>query len=147
MVVPADTVRLTNACPVFVSEDVRKTVLFYVDRLGFTSATHYDKIDNFATLYRDSIELVIVQSRIGKPQSNTKQYGAGYDAYIDTDTVGGVDLVYEEFLLKDVKMVSSPRKTDYGSYEFVFQDVDGRLIGVGLIHDKEVYFKDSAMKV
>lgn len=83
----------------------------------------------------------------GKPESNTARYGAGYDAYIDTDTVGGVDLVYEEIVRKGVTIVSGPRKTDYGSYEFVFQDVDGRLIGVGLIHDKEVYFKDSAMKV
>ena len=143
---PAHTVRLTNACPVFVSQDVRKTVLFYVERLGFTSATHYDKIESFATVYRDSIELVIVQSILGKPQSNTKRYGAGYDAYIDTDTVGGVDLVYEEFLLKGVTMVSSPRKTDYGSYEFVFEDVDGRRVGIGLIHDNAVYFESSDKK-
>jgi len=140
-------VRLTNACPVFVSRDVRKTVLFYVDRLGFTSATHYDKSVDFATVYRDSIELVIVQSKFGKPESNTKRYGAGYDAYIDTDTVGGVDLVYEEVLLKGVKIVSTPRKTDYGSYEFVFEDIDGRLIGIGLIHDNGVYFQNSEMKV
>ena len=142
-----DTVRLTNACPVFVSQDVRKTVLFYVDMLGFTSAAHYDTIDRFATVYRDSVELVIVQSKLGKPVSNTARYGAGYDAYIDTDTVGGVDLIYEEIVRKGVTIVSGPGTTDYGTYEFVVQDIDGRLIGIGLVDDKEVYVTSSAMTV
>ena len=136
-------VKLTNLCPVFISEDVRKTVKFYVEKLGFKFATHYDKIDNFATIYRDSIEFVIVQSKFGKIESNTKRYGAGYDAYIDTDTVGAVDIVYEEFISKGVKIVSKPGKTDYGSYEFVIEDIDGRLIGIGLIYHKETFFKNS----
>jgi len=33
--------------------------------------------------------------------------------------------------------------TDYGSYEFVFKDIDGRNIGAGLIADKIKYFEDS----
>lgn len=136
-------VRLTNVCPVFLSEDVKKTVDFYVEKLGFKFATHYDKIDNFATIYRDSIEFVIVQSKFGQIQSNTKRYGTGYDAYIDTDTVSGVNIFYEECVSKEVHIVSKPHKTDYGSYEFVIEDIDGRLIGIGLIYSNQIYFKDS----
>lgn len=58
------SVRLTNICPVFVSEDVKKTVNYYVETLGFKYANHFDKIDNFATVYRDEIEIVIVQKNI-----------------------------------------------------------------------------------
>lgn len=136
-------VKLTNVCPVFTSENVRKTVDFYVEKLGFKYATHYDKIDNFATIYRDDIEFVIVQSKFGEVESNTKRYGAGFDAYIDTDTVEGVDLVFEEFKAKGVTIISDPRKTDYGSYEFVIEDIDGRLLGIGLIYSNQIYFEKS----
>ncbi|MDP4093300.1 MAG: VOC family protein [Bacillota bacterium] len=139
-------VKLINLCPVFVSEDVKKTVKFYTEKLGFKSATHYDKIENFATIYRDEIEFVIVQAKFGKIESNTQRYGTGYDAYIDTDTVDGVDIIYEEYLSKGVKIISKPRKMDYGSYEFVFEDIDGRFIGVGLIYNKNIYFKNSDFK-
>jgi len=140
-------VKLTNLCPVFISENLRTTVDFYIEKLGFKAAKHYDKIDNFATLYRDSIEFVIVQAKFGEIQSNTKQYGVGYDAYIDTDTVQGIDIIYQEFKDKGVKIISKPRKTDYGSYEFVIEDIDGRLLGIGLIYDKENYFKNSDIKI
>lgn len=102
-----------------------------------------NKIDDFATLYRDSIELVVVQSKFGKVESNAKIYGAGYDIYINPDTIGGVDGLYHEFLSNGVKVIEEPRKTDYGSYEFVVEDIDKRLIGIGLIYDNKIYFENS----
>lgn len=135
--------RLGNLCPVFVSADVRETVKFYTEKLGFTSARHYDQIESFATIYRDDIEFVIVQAKQGVVESNLQRYGAGYDAYIDPATIEGVDLIYAEFRDKGVKIVSAPQMTAYGSYEFVFEDLDGRQIGVGRIRDNETYFKNS----
>lgn len=46
---------LTNICPIFISDDIKKTVIFYVEKLGFQYSNHIDKIDNFATIYKDSI--------------------------------------------------------------------------------------------
>lgn len=138
--------RLCNLCPVFVSGDVRATVKFYTEKLGFHSAKHYDKIESFATIYRDDIEFVIVQARQGVVESNLRRYGAGYDAYIDPATIEGVDLIYAEFKSNGCKIVSAPQMTAYGSYEFVFEDIDGRQIGVGRIRDDETYFKDSDFK-
>jgi catechol 2,3-dioxygenase-like lactoylglutathione lyase family enzyme len=138
-----ENAKLVNVCPVLISEDIVKTVNFYVEKLGFKYAKHYDKIDNFATLYRDSIELVVVQSKFGKVESNAKRYGAGYDIYIDPNTVESVDVIYKEFLSKGVSIIEEPRKTDYGSYEFVVEDIDSRLIGVGIIFEKEIYFENS----
>lgn len=135
--------RFVNLCPVFLTQDIKKTVQFYTEQLGFKSSKHYDKIEKFATIYRDDIEFVIVQAIKGKVKSNVERYGAGYDAYIDTKTPKGIDSIYEEFKAKDVKIISKPHKTDYGSYEFIIEDIDGRLIGIGRIIDEEYYFKNS----
>lgn len=72
--------RLVNLCPVFACPDLRRTVKFYTEKLGFKSARHYDKVENFATIYRDEIEFVLVQARQGEVLSNTQRYGVGYDA-------------------------------------------------------------------
>ena len=135
--------KFVNLCPVFVSPDIRRTVQFYVEKLGFQPARHFDKIENFAALYRDEIEFIIVQAQQGKVQSNLRRNGAGYDAYIDPATLKGIDLIYEEYRDQGVKIVSEPHQTPYGSYEFVFEDIDGRQIGVGRITDRSTFFTDS----
>ena len=136
-------VKLVNICPVFVSEDVRRTAEYYVNVLGFRYASHFDKADQFAALYRDSVEIVVVQKQKDKVESNRKRYGNGFDAYIDPDTLEGVDDLFHELQQKQVKILTEPRITDYGSYEFVFEDIDGRVIGVGLIANKDMFFADS----
>lgn len=135
--------RFVNLCPVFVSQDIQKTVQFYTEKLGFTSAQHYDKIDYFAALYRDDIEIIVVQAQKGAVASNRQRYGAGYDAYINTATASGVDQMYAEFTAKGVKTITPPRTTDYGSYEFVIEDRDGRWLGIGIIVDRETLFEHS----
>ncbi len=135
--------KLTSICPVFIANDVKATAKYYVEVLGFSYAHHFDKIENFATLYRDEIEIVVVQRQRGVIEANQVRYGAGYDAYIDPDTLEGVNLLYQEFKTKGVKLLDEPHITDYGSLEFSFEDCDGRIIGVGLIAQNETFFKES----
>jgi len=135
--------KFADICPVFLTDDVIKTTEFYVSKLGFKYAKHFDKSETFSTVYRDSIEIIIMQKRKGKVESNTEKYGNGEDAYIVTDTVDGVKDVYNEYLNNGVKIIKEPCITDYGSLEFIFEDVDGRKIGVGRISNKELYFKNS----
>jgi predicted lactoylglutathione lyase len=135
--------RLVNLCPVFPSPDIQRTVQFYTEKLGFYSAKHYDKVENFATLYRDEIEFVIIQAQKGQLESNLQRYGAGYDAYIDPASHEEIELLYNEFLNNGVKILTPPHMTEYGSYEFVFEDIDGRRIGVGRVFNPELYFKNS----
>ena len=143
-----DGSRFVSLCPVFISRDIEKTVEFYTEKLGFKSAKHYDKAENFATLYRDDIEFVIIQAKSGEITSTTQGHRTGNDdAYIVTATPEGVDPIYEEFKAKGVKILSKPHMTDYGSYEFTIEDIDGRQIGIGRISDKAVYFKDSDFDV
>lgn len=135
--------QLAAVCPVLVSHDIRQTVKYYVEVLGFWSARHYDSVETFAAIYRDAIEFIIVQARHGQVESNARRYGAGYDAYINPATVAGVDTICEEYRSRGVKILEAPRLTDYGSYEFVIEDIDGRQIGIGRVQDEGRFFKES----
>lgn len=133
---------LDNIAPVFVSSDVKRTAEYYRDVVGFELVANYENDEPFATLYRDTVEIVVVQAARGQVESNLQRYGAGFDAYLDTDELAGVDLLYEELLGKGAHIAAAPALTAYGSYEFVLEDIDGRRIGIGLIKDEGVFFKN-----
>lgn len=124
--------KLVNAAIVFIAPDVKKTTDYYRDILGFRVVEHFDKEESFAALYRDEIEIIIVQSRFGEVVSNQERYGAGCDAYLDPHTVEGVDTLYDEWKENGAKILTPPHLTAYGSYEFVLEDIDGRRICAGL---------------
>jgi predicted lactoylglutathione lyase len=132
--------KLVNAVIVFVASDARKTAQYYRDVLGFRVVEHFDKAQAFAALYRDEIEMIIVQSRYGNVVSNQERYGAGYDAYIDPEEIEDVDTLYNEWKENGAKIVNPPSLTSYGCYEFVLEDIDGRRIGIGRIKDNDVFF-------
>jgi catechol 2,3-dioxygenase-like lactoylglutathione lyase family enzyme len=131
--------KLVNAVIVFVVSDAPKTAAYYRDVLGFRVVDHFDKEEAFAALYRDEIEMIVVQSRFGNVLSNQERYGAGYDAYIDPEDIEDVDILYEEWKGKGAKILNPPALTAYGCYEFVVEDIDGRRIGIGLIKDNAVF--------
>jgi len=133
--------RLDNVAPVLVSPNIRRTADYYRDVLDFDLVEHYESPEPFATLYRDSVEFVVVQAARGRVESNSARYGAGYDAYLDPETVAGVDLLYEELRGNGAQIAAAPAMTPYGSYEFVLEDIDGRRIGIGRIKDEHVFFK------
>ena len=134
--------RLNNIAPILVSSEVRRTAEYYRDVLGFELVEHYENPEPFATLYRDTVEIVVVQAVRGRIESNAERYGTGYDAYLDTDQVAGVDLLYNELRGKGAHIVAAPATTPYGSYEFALEDIDGRRVGIGRIKDEGVFFKD-----
>ena len=133
--------RLDNIAPVLVSPDLRRTAEYYRDVLGFELVENYENVEPFATLYRDSVEIVVVQATRGEVESNSARYGAGYDVYLDPEELAGVDLLYEELRGKGAQIAAAPTLTPYGSYEFVLEDIDGRRIGIGRIKDEDVFFK------
>ena len=54
--------KLVNAVIVFVAPDARRTAEYYRDVLGFRVVEHFDKAEAFSALYRDEIEIVVVQA-------------------------------------------------------------------------------------
>lgn len=138
--------RLINCAAVFVTENVKRTAEYYHDVMGFQVVENYNKAEPFVALYRDDIEIIVVQSKSGKVLSNKERYGAGYDVYLDPETVEGVDTLYLELKGKGAKIANPPALTPYGCYEFVVEDVDGRLIGIGLIKNREQFFGDEGRR-
>ena len=132
--------KLVNCAPVFVCPDVKKTAVYYKNILGFKSVEHFDHKEPFAALYRDAVEIIVVQSRFGEVLSNRKRHGAGYDVYLDPEEVEGVDMLYTELKDKGARIVRSPHRTPYATYEFLVEDIDGRIIGIGRIEDKKKFF-------
>ena len=58
-----------------------------------------------------------------------------------SDTVEGVDEMYTELSARGAAIVRPPADTEYGSYEFVVEDVDGRHVGIGRIRDHATFFR------
>ena len=133
--------KLINAAAVFVTPNVRATADYYRDVFSFTVVEHYDAEEAFATIYRDSVEVVLVEAKRGEVEPNRARYGAGFDIYFDPDTLEGVDAMHAELMAKGARILGEPAMTPYGSCEFVVEDVDGRLIGIGRISDRERFFQ------
>ena len=94
--------RLENVAPVLLSADVAKTTEYYRSVLGFEVVEHYGAGEPFATLYRDGVEIIVVQARFGEVEPNALRFGAGYDLYLDPEDVEGVDLLHTEFASRGV---------------------------------------------
>jgi catechol 2,3-dioxygenase-like lactoylglutathione lyase family enzyme len=134
-----DKAKLDNAPVLLPTPDVSKTAAYYRDILGFLVIEHLDAEDPFAAAYRDEVELVFVQMKSGEFLPNHVRYGAGYDVYLDPDTVDGVDEIYAEVVAAGAHIVREPAMVGYGSYEFVLEDVDGRWVGVGRVRDRSFF--------
>jgi uncharacterized glyoxalase superfamily protein PhnB len=131
---------LSSCAIVLVSGEIEKAASYYRDVLGFRVVEHYDFEEKFATLYRDSVEIIFVQAKFGIVQSNRTRYGAGFDAYLVPENPEAVQAFYTEIRDRGAKIVQEPTLTTYGSLEFVFEDLEGRLIGIGCIKDEGTFF-------
>jgi catechol 2,3-dioxygenase-like lactoylglutathione lyase family enzyme len=127
--------KLVNCAAVLVAPDVRKTAEWYREKLGFRVVGKFDSPEPFAALYRDSVELILVQAKFGTVENNRIRYGAGHDVFLAPETPAGVDGLHAEFAARGVRIVQTPQWTPYGVYEMVLEDPDGRRIGVGCIRD------------
>jgi catechol 2,3-dioxygenase-like lactoylglutathione lyase family enzyme len=129
--------KLLSCAIVLVTSDIKKTVKYYNELLGFKIVTHYENEEKFAACYRGNVEIVLVELSKDKIESNQDRYGAGYDAYLVPEDV---DSFYKELKDKEVKIVDELAMTVYGSYEFAIEDIDGRRIGIGRVRDKKKFF-------
>ena len=111
----ANRVKLSNGAIVFVTPDVKEAAVYYRDVLGFRVVEHLDNAEPFATLYRDTVEIIIVQAKHGVVASNLERYGAGYDAYLDPERLEDVDRIFEELQQRGAIIVSPPGMTTYVS--------------------------------
>lgn len=120
---------ITGMSCIFPVPDIRKTAEYYVRCLGFRAVEWLDCEEPHICLYRDSVEIVLLQANTDKVLPNRELYGYGEDAYLYT---GCQEALEEDFVKKGVKIVRPLRITDYQNKEFVIEDIDGRWLAFGL---------------
>ncbi len=131
--------RLINAAPVLAVSDLRRSVEWYKAKAGFHAVEHLESDEPFAALYRDAVEIILVQAQFGTVERNRVRYGAGYDLFLAPESPEQVDTFHAELAARDVRIIRGPALAPYGVREFVFEDADGRWIGVGCIQDEGAF--------
>lgn len=114
---------------IFPVSDVKKTAEFYVLKLGFRKAEYLEGKEPHICLYRDTVEIILLQSNTDKVLTNRLLYGYGYDAYLYTENQEQLE---KEFTTKGVKIIKHLHTTDYQNKEFVIEDLDGRWLAFGV---------------
>ena len=109
--------------------DMKKTANYYKKNLEFTIVAYLNSESPHICLYRDSVEIVLLQSKLQQIQPNRILHGTGYDGYF---TGKNIKPFYEECVKNNVKIVKPLAMTDYGNLEFVLEDNDERWICIGV---------------
>lgn len=120
---------LKKLTPNLMVEDVRKTLDFYHDVLGFETLTTVEEGGEigFAIVQRDDVQLMF-QSRKSLsenvPALTGSPIGASQTFYIE---VTDVQALYDQ-LRDKVEIVVDMHSTFYGTKEFYFRDVNGYIL-------------------
>lgn len=114
---------------IFPTLDIIRTANFYEQKMGFKAVQYLDANEPHICLYRDTTEIILTKTNGQNVIPNRELYGYGYDAYFITDNL---EVLHEEFINSNVKIVRSLKHTDYRNNEFVIEDIDGRWIAFGI---------------
>jgi len=116
-------VRMTSLAPILTTEDMDRSVRFYVDVLGFTCGM---QTPGYANLYRDAVRIMLAA-----PNAHGDWKGANFTGqlYIDLETADEVDALWAT--VKDrAEVIHAVDDFDYGAHEFGIRDDNGILSGV-----------------
>lgn len=114
---------------IFPAPNIKKTAEFYVEKLGFEAAEYLECDEAHICLYKDNVEIILLQANGDEVLPNRKLYGYGYDAYLYTDNQEQIE---KEFIAKGIKIIKPLNMTDYQNKELVIEDFDGRWLAFGL---------------
>ena len=117
---------------IFKTPDIIKTSEFYEKVMKFRAERYLDAQEPHIWLYRDSTEIMLLQSNGEEVIPNRKLYGYGYDAYFLTTDPKSMQ---KEFIKAGAIIVRQLFHTDNNELEFVVEDIDGRWICCGVKED------------
>jgi catechol 2,3-dioxygenase-like lactoylglutathione lyase family enzyme len=103
--------------------DLRASVAFYRDKLGFTVESEFD---GWCFLARDSFRLMIGHCPDAVPASRIDDHS--YFAYIEVD---GIDALFAEFRSRGLKPLTAPESKPWGMREFMVATPDGHRMMFG----------------
>lgn len=119
---------ITGLSCIFPVPDIQKTATFYAEVLGFRAVAYLECGEPHICLYREAVEIILLQADREQVVPNRILYGYGYDAYLYTDRQEALE---EEWRAKGVNIVRPLGVTDYRNREFVIEDADGRWLAFG----------------
>lgn len=119
---------LTGLSCIFPVPNIRKTAEFYVSSFGFQAVEYLMCEEPHICLYKDAVEILLLEANTARVYPNRELYGYGYDAYFYTEDQA---LLEKELLEKGVKIVRPLHLTDYRNRELVAEDLDGRWLAFG----------------
>ncbi|MDY6836082.1 MAG: VOC family protein, partial [Chloroflexota bacterium] len=110
--------------PTLAVRNMKKTIEFYRDNLGFKLGMAFPDIDNpqYADLSKDGMILMFLSAKdvgIGPKQ----KLGIGVNLYMEID--GDIDEYYEELKKKQVNIIFEIKDEPFGIRDFTIGDLDG----------------------
>ena len=114
---------LTKARSVLAVKDLRSSVAFYCENLGFTINFEFE---GWCFLSRDGIQFMLGHCPDEVPASQINDHS--YFAYIE---VQGVDELHDEFLARGLTSLAVPESKPWGMREFMVTTPDGHRIMFG----------------
>jgi uncharacterized glyoxalase superfamily protein PhnB len=115
--------KLLHLVPMLRTKDLRGTVEFYTDVLGFTCAAASEEF-GWASLQRDSVELMVALPNAHEPFDEARFTGSLYFHCED------VDVAWKR-LAGRARVCYPPETFDYGMREFAIYDNNGYLLQFG----------------
>lgn len=121
--------RMIGLSCIFPVPKIKETAEFYTSKLNFRAVEYLNCKEPHICLYKDDIEIILLQANIGEVLPNRKLYGYGYDAYLYTKDLAQLE---KEFMIRGIKIIKRLNMTDYQNNEIVIEDCDGRWIAFGI---------------
>ena len=114
--------------PQFLVANTEAAAAFYRDKLGFNIEFTLGEPPVFAAVIRNGIAIYLKQVGQREPSRTFKAEGQHYDVFIFTDDV---EALHREYADNGVIFLEALENTDYGTREFLIEDIDGYLIRFG----------------
>ena len=114
-----------HAVPILRSENVRKSIEYYTEVLGFENKWEWDDPPTFGGVSKNSVEIFFCEKGQGQP-------GTWISIMVDK-----VDELYESIKAKGGKIKCMPESMEWGIREMLVEDPDGHMIRFGSPSTKE----------
>lgn len=119
---------LQSISPFFIVKDLRASIAYYVDRLGFSVEFQGPPDDvYYAGVNRDGVSIMLktITPQVRPQPNHTRHPWARWDAYI---YARDPDALYEEFRQRGASFVKPLSFIDDGLWGFEIADLDGYVI-------------------
>lgn len=124
--------RALSVAPVLLVRDVRASVAYWREKVGFETDRIYGEPPGFAMPTRDGVTLMLLQAPSDRelPLPNWRVADKSNDAYVWVDDAAAL---YDELLRRGAAIDYTLYDTPWGTREFGIQDLDDHDITFGQV--------------